>query len=608
MEQSIFHILGIAPYEGMKAEMQRVVEEYPEIQLEVYTGDMEEGVALVKDHQDENFDIIISRGGTAEMIRSVSDIPVVAVQPSVYDILRSIKMAENYSKLYAIVGFPDITGPAHTLCDLLRLEVDIITIRSAGEVDNTLERLKMGDYKMVVGDMITRTVALKKGMDAILITSGLESLHDAFDQALAAGKRFRRLQRENFFLKRIVREKNTNAVILSETGELVFFTQEEPDQTKLLIMRSHIPEVPAAAPLRFYHNERGTLYNVTARTLRLQQQKYYSFHYRVSQISLRPGKNGIRSFNEHEITQLFMNSFYSLCGAMGAMEHDVDAIAMTRQPVMVFGEAGTGKAQIARALYLRSPRVKSPFTVIDCSNMSDKGRDFLFNHYNSPLNDEGGTLYFQHLDILPEQYRHELLIAVLESDAARRLRLIFSCTSEEGMPMSEPLRVFTARLGCLMLNLPPLRARADELPSLASLYLSALNMELGKQIIGFDPQAMALLLQYEWPNNYTQFKQVLSELAILTDASYIRRSTVMNTLAQHRRVYRKAPASTENVNFRLQTLEEITRQAVQQTIDALDGNQTAAARQLGISRTTLWRYLSADKQAAPGQLPPSSGQ
>lgn len=597
MEQPVvYRILGIAPYEGMKTEMQRVAEEYPDIQLEVYTGDMEEGVAIVREHQDEDFDIVVSRGGTAELIREVSKIPVVAVRPSVYDILRAIKMAENYTKLYAIVGFPDITGPAHTLCDLLRLEVDIITIHSADEVDNTLERLKLGDYKMVIGDMITRTVARQKGMDALLITSGLESFHDAFDQVLAMGQRLHRLRRENFFLRKLIQEKNTNAVILSETGELVYFTQEEPDEAQLRAIRARIPEVPLTQPLKFYQIEHGALYNVTARVLRLGQKKYLSFRYKTSQISLRPEKNGVRSFNETEVTQLFMNSFYSLSGAMGAMEQDIDSIAMTRQPVMILGETGTGKEQIARALYLRGPRVKSPFTVIDCMNMTDKGRDFLFSHYNSPLNDDGGTIYFQHLDRLPEQYRRELLAAVLESDAAKRLRLIFSCTGEEDQPLSESLRVITARLGCLMLHLPPLRARVDELPSLASLYLSTLNMELGKQIIGFDPQAIALLLQYDWPNNYTQFKQVLQELATLTDAAYIRRSTVMNTLAQQRRVYRKTPIHTETADFRPQTLEEITRRAIQRTIDALDGNQTAAAKQLGISRTTLWRYLAAEKE------------
>lgn len=596
MEQPAFRILGIAPYEGMQTEMQRVAEEYPNIQLEVYTGDLAEGVRIAKEHEDENFDVIISRGGTAEMIRTATEVPVAAVRLSVYDILRAIKMAENYTKLYAIVGFPDITEPAHILCDLLRKDMDIITVHSAGEVDVTLERLKQGDYKMIIGDMITRTVAREKGLDALLITSGLESLHDAFDQALVIAARFRSLQQENYFLKRIVRERNTNTVILSPDGDPVYYTQEPPEPAQLEMMRARIPEVPITGALKFYHTDRDILYHVSARILRIRQQKYVSFHYKVSRISLRPVKNGIRFFNEIEIAQLFMNSFYSLSGAMGALEHDVDSIALARRPVMILGEDGTGKEQIARALYLRGPRTKSPFTVIDCGSMSDKGREFLFEHYNSPLNDDSGTVYFQHLDRLPDTYRQDLLAAVQESDAAKRLRLIFSCTMEEGQPLANALRSIAAQFGCLMLHLPPLRSRTDELPSLASLYLSTLNMELGKQIIGFDPQAVNLLLQYEWPNNYTQFKQVLYELAALTDTAYIRRSTVMNTLAQQRRLYRKTSARPASGDYTPQTLEEITRQAIRRTIEALDGNQTAAAKQLGISRTTLWRYLATDKE------------
>lgn len=596
MGQPVYRILGIAPYGGMQTEMLHVAEEYPNIRLEMHTGDLEEGVAIAKERQNENFDVIISRGGTAEAIRLATQTPVVAVRLSVYDVLRAIKMAENYTKLYAIVGFPDITEPAHILCDLLRKEMDIITIHSANEVDDTLERLKQGDYKMIIGDMITHTVAREKGMDALLITSGLESFHDAFDQALSIAGRFRTLRQENFFLKHITREKNANTVILSLDGRLAYHTQEAPDEAQLQMMQAHLPEIPLTGALKFYHTEHGALYNVTARFLRMQEQKYVSFHCKASQISLRPAKNGIRSLNETEITQLFMNSFYSLSGAMGALEHDVNAIAQARRPVMILGESGTGKEQIARVLYLRGDRVKSPFTVIDCGSMSEKGRDFLFGHYNSPLNDDSGTVYFQHLERLPDEYRRELLAAVLESDAAKRLRLIFSCTGEEQQPLPEALRELTASLGCLLLHLPPLRARTDELPSLASLYLSTLNMELGKQIIGFDPQAIALLLQYDWPNNYTQFKQVLYELATLTDTAYIRRSTVMDTLARQRRVYRKAVSHGDVTDEVPQTLEEITRQAIRRAIDAFDGNQTAAAKQLGISRTTLWRYLAAEKE------------
>ncbi|HCT68567.1 MAG TPA: sigma-54-dependent transcriptional regulator, partial [Faecalibacterium sp.] len=92
------------------------------------------------------------------------------------------------------------------------------------------------------------------------------------------------------------------------------------------------------------------------------------------------------------------------------------------------------------------------------------------------------------------------------------------------------LRHFSERLGSLALPLPSLRSRSDEIPSLSSLYLNSLNLELGKQLSGFEPRAIEMLRQYPWPNNYTQFKNVLRALAALSDGPYIRAGTVADML------------------------------------------------------------------------------
>lgn len=594
-ETAVTRILAIAPYEGMQIAMERIVLNYPQAQVDVYTGDLYEGVAIVKENEGSAYDVIISRGGTAELIQKVTDTPVVSIQLSVYDILRAIKTAENYSNRYAIVGFPGITGPAHTLCDLLRLDIDIITIHSADEVDVTLERLKTDGFKMVVSDMITHTIARKKGFDAFLITSGAESLHTAMEQALSVSGRYHKLRQENLFLKAIAREKSGNTIVLSQEGELCYFTQEKPGEEQLSRMRARIPEIPFNAPLKFYQSQGTALYRITARTLRVGPVRYFTFHYRISPIPLSTVKNGIRIFGEIDAMQLFINSFYNISGAMGELDARLTAIAPTRQPVMIVGERGTGKEQIARALYLRSPRVKSPFIVLDCILMNDKSWDFLFHHYGSPLFDEGGTVYFQNLDAFPEKYRQELLGVIADADLTKHMRMIFSCTCTEGAPLPETAQLINSRLGCLLLHLPTLRSRADEIPSLASLYLSSLNMELGRQIIGFDPRANEQLLHYDWPNNYTQFKQVLQELATLTETSYINGDAVSEILARERTAHRPASCFGDSKGFMPRTLDEITRDAVLQTVAAFNGNQTAAAKQLKISRTTLWRYLNADK-------------
>ena len=134
MVETRTRILGIAPYEGMHTAMDRAAAAYPNVQLDVFTGDLDVGVAIVQSMSPNSYDCIISRGGTAELIRQVTDLPVVEIQLSVYDVLSTMKLAENYSNRYAIVGFPGITSSAQLLCDLLQYKVEIYTIHSADEV------------------------------------------------------------------------------------------------------------------------------------------------------------------------------------------------------------------------------------------------------------------------------------------------------------------------------------------------------------------------------------------------------------------------------------------------------------------------------------------
>lgn len=603
MEQQQVRVLGIAPYEGMKRAMEHAAEEDPFLQLDVFIGDLEEGVSIAKEHAQEGYDCIISRGGTAELIRHVTDVPVIEIQISVYDVLRAIKLAENYSKLYAIVGFSSITEPAHILCDLLRYNVDILTVHNTDEVRTTLARLQMGGYKMVVSDMVTHTIARQMGMDAFLITSGVESLHEAFEQAQALGASVRRLRQENLFLHSIAQAEDNIIVVLDTQGGVYYSSQPKPDGELLALLRSKMTAIPEKSVLKFYDSQQGFLYYVTGKLQKLGKSKYYLFHCQATQIPLRSNKIGIRFFNKGEAEHLFTNSFYSISGAMGELDNTISSIATTRQAVLIVGENGTGKEQIARAIYLRGTLSNKPFVVVNCSLINDKTWDFLLKNYNSPLSDSGCTVYFQYLEELSPERCGELVALIRETGLARRERLLFSCSCVDNMPLPEAGRLFSTRIDCLTLRLPSLRSRSDEIPSLATLYLGNLNLEIGKQISGFDPHAVEQLQSFDWPNNYTQFQQVLTELATVSDTTYIRSSMVAEVLAKERALNRSAAAALGGMPAGNLTLEQITYHAVQQSLVAHNGNQTAAARQLGISRTTLWRYLSKDTAPEPEPEP-----
>ena len=585
-------ILGIAPYEGMRTVMERTAEAYPNVQLDVYTGDLEVGAAIVQHVPMNSYDCIISRGGTATMIRQMTELPVVEIPLSVYDVLSAMKLAENYSRRYAIVGFSSITEPAHTLCDLLDYHLTILTVEHASEVPELLKHLKQEGYHMVVCDMVTHRIARQLGMDAFLITSGVESMHAAFDQAINISQWFGRVRQENMFLRSITKDQNGRVVVLQQDGRIFYSSPTEPSAGLVETLKSHLREVPPNSSLKFYYTERDQLYRITGQTLLMDEKRYCLFYCVPSRISMHSswGK-GIRSMNKGECEYLFTTSFYNTSGAMGTMDEEILKLAEVRQPVMIRGEAGTGKEQIAWFLYLHSSRVNKPFVLVNCELVNEKGWDFLLWHNNSPLNATGNTIYFQNFEMLEEETAKELLSVIHETGLARRVRLIFSYVCPDGEPEPERMRKFQSKLGCLMLNLPSLRSRADEISSLASVYLSSLTVELGKQISGFEPRAIEMLRRYEWPNNYTQFKYILRTLATTATSSYIRSNAVAELLAKERPVKKNFTPNKPSVNTEV-TLEEIIHDVVEQSVAAHGGNRAAAARQLGISRTTLWRYLS----------------
>ena len=127
-------ILAVAPYEAMASSLKKSAESFPDVRLDAFTGDLEEGVEILKNRDMFFYDAILSRGGTADMIRQITDLPVVEIPVMIYDILRTIKLAENYTDRMAVVGFPGVTGNAHTLCNLLQIRMPIETVQSPEEL------------------------------------------------------------------------------------------------------------------------------------------------------------------------------------------------------------------------------------------------------------------------------------------------------------------------------------------------------------------------------------------------------------------------------------------------------------------------------------------
>lgn len=146
-------------------------------------------------------------------------------------------------------------------------------------------------------------------------------------------------------------------------------------------------------------------------------------------------------------------------------------------------------------------------------------------------------------------------------------------------------------LSCLVLRLPPLRERIEDLPNIATLYISQANIELGRQIVGFEADAMELMKDFNWSHNLDQFKRVIHQLVVLSEDYYISAALVRRVLKQENPRNSKVPRPGYEIVNTQQSLEEITYDIVRMILEQEGMNRSKAAERLKISRSTLWRML-----------------
>ncbi len=600
--QSKIRILGIAPYEGMETLMQRLASRRDDISLDVRVGNLDQGAAIVKSICESDYDAIVSRGGTAQFIRKITRLPVFDIGLSGYDILRVMKLSENYSRKYALVGFSNITSHARLLCDLLQYQMDIFTIHSYDEVWDTLSDLKEQGYEMILCDRIAHMTAQKLGLNALLITSGAESISAAFDQAVKVCRGYRTIQSEQQLYMDILREGNEQILVLKENGELFFSTIDEAELASFYdVLRAELATLLHRKTHKLLRTVNDTLYSFTCRYLTCLEEQYVAFYGSPSPISPTTGKYGIQYSSLPETEDLFFDGFFNLTNATTTIRTTVANLTQTNSPVMISGEAGAGKGQVARRIYSQSPLSGNPLITINCALLNERSWNFLMNHSNSPFNDNNNTIYIKEIQALSREHCRHLLSLIMDTNLYKRNRMIFSLSCPMGHGLSAQAMEFVNLLSCITIHLPPLREYPHEIPALASLYLNMFNISMENQVIGLEPEALKLLQNYDWPCNYTQFKRIIHELMLAATTPYISAEHAAVLLKKERQSTSipedlDVPAnavSTENAH-RLdlsKPLSDITQDIVRIVLAETNGNQSAAAKRLGIARSTLWRYL-----------------
>lgn len=588
-------ILAIAPYEGMTPLLSKLAEEYENINLTILVGDLKKGVEIAQSNFHENYDVIISRGGTAKLIRQSVSLPVIEINTSAYDILRTLKLASADTKKIAVVGFSAITEQSLFLKEVLPYPIDVYPINSTDEALLVLKHLRNNGYQAVLCDMITYTTAQALGMDAFLITSGMESIRAALNTAIQYCCNNGALRDENHFLRLLIRERSVQTVVFTGDGKLFFSTVSENDSDILKLLRDEIGNIPADGKRHLLYRQNNMVYSIHAQRFFSGEIEYVAFYFSVSKAPLSGNKCGISYRNREEMEKEYFDSIYSATNAFAPFKGIVDQVNQSLSSVMIAGEEGTGKEQIAKVLYLRSSLKNRPFIQIDCGILNDKVWDYLMNHHNSPLCGSGNTVFFKNINTLSQERQKQLWTTIADVDLCKRSRVIISCISNSQRTFDSNSMMFINQLNFFLITLPPLREDPSRIDSIAYLYLNRSNGNREKQILGFSPDALQILHNFYWPYNYTQFSRVMNGLVTTASGSYIDADHLKDALNKELEI---APVSTKNCIKSLDLshpLSQINREIAFMVLETQNGNHSKTAKSLGISRTTLWRLIGEEK-------------
>ena len=584
-----YRILGIAPYENLKNAMVTEAAKYEDIEMVVYTGNLEDGAQLALQHMNEGFDILISRGGTAELIRKIASIPVIEITLSINDILRAILLVGNLTEAYAVVGYPTVTQPAHVLCEMMNYRMNIITIHSPDELDPVLKELKAGGCNFILCDVITEMMAREAGVEPILILSGPESIDIAIDYSINMCRVLAETKARGRLFTRALDMQGMKTVIMKQDGSILFSTYNEKNISSVTGYLKKLAESPHSMSAKAFHMIENRLYSISAEETTFLEEPCYIFCLEQNPFPVGGSKHGIRFSTCTEVSVMYSSSFYSLTSSARLMEEKIRMINQTTLPVMILGERGSGKNQLAAKLYLESSMQRYPYITIDCQVLNERTWNYIISNYNSPLNDKNNTIFISNLQALSRHQQEQLLSFLVDTNAHKRNRIILSCSQTLDRDLPDPSRNFIDYLPCTTVYMPPLRELTDDIQGSSNLYLNAMNVEMSKQIVGFTPEALALLMSYRWPDNFMQLKRVLAELVMLTSTAYIQRDTVFEVIEKEKRQYVPTTADLFDYN---RPLGEMTREIVKVVLSQCGGNQTLAAKRLGIGRTTRWRYLN----------------
>jgi PAS domain S-box-containing protein len=618
-------IILIAPYLKLKESSQKVVDRN-NYDIDVYLGDLEEGVKVAKEAVKNGAELIISRGGTATMIKENVDVPVVEINVTGFDLLRVIyPFVSSENKKIGIIGYSNVIYGMKSISNTLDINIEYYEIKCNNQVEKQIRKAIANDVTLIIGDTIAIKTAAKHGFETKLITSGEEAVQNAILEAQKVYQAILKEKKEKEMLKTILDFAQEGIIAIDKDGIVnVFNPQAEKlfnlNQNNVINYRADevLPNTRLLEVIKTGEKELNQIQNIGETRIATNRVPIKVENKVNGAVATFQDVTKIQKLEQEirrELNKKGLTAQYNFDDIIGESEvikvkkELARKFAKVNSTVLIRGQSGTGKELFAHSIHKNSKRKNGPFVAINCAALpTNLLESELFGYEEGSFTGakEGGksglfelahrgTIFLDEIGKMDKKLQARLLRVIQEKRIMRLggrevipvdVRIISAANSnlKTEVQNGEFRKDLYYRLNVLELEIPPLSERKEDIPALVK-YFSNKMTEKNNLKIKFSSSVIEAFQKYNWPGNVRELENMVEKTIVISDSKTIRKKDIKYILPE-----RNERNEKNNLIDIYSSFDNIEKQVIKLLLG--DGlSKTEIANILDIDRSTLWRKL-----------------
>ncbi|WP_422446709.1 sigma 54-interacting transcriptional regulator [Thermoanaerobacterium sp. DL9XJH110] len=611
----------VAPYRKLYYEALEIKEELND-DIDVRIGLLSNAVDVARDLIKNGAQVLISRGGTLNYIRrDIPDVPLVEIEISSYDIAEAIMEAKKISNHMALIIFSNMLYEKRDLSKLFNVDLKIFYIEREEQAVEAIRKAMIEGCEVMVGGGITNKVSLEMGIRSILISSGKDSVYRSIRQAQNILYYREDALKQTELIQTVMENTPLGIITTDRIGRIKMINSPALDILKLprehvlgRDIRKIVPEIKDGQGADFIKEFGDSKIMVNIKPVDIVSSNIGSIITleEISEISKK----------EKYIRSAFIKKghvaryrFEDIIGESKVLKNVLEIAkkyAEFDSTVLIFGETGTGKEMFAQSIHNKSKRAKGPFVAVNCASLSESLLESeLFGYVEGAFTGASkngkvglfemahkGTIFLDEISELPVSIQAKLL-RVIQEKAVMRLgddriipvdvRIIAASNKNLGemVKRKEFREDLYYRLNVLTLTIPPLRERKQDIVNLFQYFIDLFcyKFKIDRPLI--DKACLEIIQDYDWPGNVRELENFTERLLAAYGSQYIDTGKILELL----NVEQNLLTDIQVFSKRSSRAGELDENEILDVLKRNNFNKTKTAKQLGIGRTTLWRFL-----------------